>query len=540
MNQRIVRFATVTGRPIIPTTLYTVNHRNHPFFSEWRQVAPGELAIRYPKEVPFGIAALWEVPGFGRVIVTADDEGRHYRLGEGAPLDFRAEAAKSKAARVRRRLSELAQGGDASPEGLVERVEAASRRLRALNLAPAGSVATAGLLGEGTTMRPEASSGGESPRSEGIARALDEILSSLFWAGEEIELAKARADIARMSRQERRIKLFGSSFFDPSAPQAYLHRFAELFNFATIPFYRRQVEPVEGEPDWATRDRLLDWLDEQGIARKGHPLSWWIEHGLPDWMKRLSYKTLKEVVYRQVFETVSRYKERVKTWDVINEAHDPIVKGNDLNLSRDQVFEITELACRATREADPEAVRILNINRPWGVYRSEWEMMDPMHAIEYLEELADRGIEYEIIGVQNYHGGPEHYVHDMADQSALIDRYLALGKPVHITEVQTPSSMETDPSKWLGGRVAPSGWWHRPWDPEVQADWAEQFYTIAASKAGLGAITWWDLSDRRTFWPHGGLLDEHDQPKPAYYRIRQFVRAFRGEEPGGFADSSEG
>ena len=117
----------------------------------------------------------------------------------------------------------------------------------------------------------------------------------------------------------------------------------------------------------------------------------------------------------------------------------------------------------------------------------------------------------------------------MADQSAMLDQYIALGKPVHISEVQTPSSMEADPTKWLGGRIAPSGWWHRPWDPETQADWAEQFYTIAASKSEIGAITWWNLTDRRTFWPHGGLLDDHDQPKPAYHRLLEFMREFRQE-----------
>ncbi len=285
-----------------------------------------------------------------------------------------------------------------------------------------------------------------------------------------------------MSAEDRRARLFGASFFDPDAPESFLYRFEELFNFATIPFYRRQVEPVEGRPDWATRDRLLDWLDEKAIQRKGHPLSWWIRYGLPDWMKKLSYRTLKEVVYRQVYETVTRYKSRIRIWDVINEAHDPIVKGNELNLDRDQVFEITELACRATRDADPDAVRIVNINRPWGDYRGEWEMMDPMHPIEYLEGLAERGIEYEVVGVQMYHGGPEHYVRDMTEQSALIDCYIRLGKPVHITEVQTPSSMEQDPGKWHGGEVASAGFWHRPWDPEVQADWVEQFYTIAVSK----------------------------------------------------------
>lgn len=496
-EELIVRFVTVTGRPFVPTVMYTVNQRNWPFFSEWRAVGPGELAVRYPREQPFGLAVLWEVPSFGKIIVTADGEGRGYRVGQGSVLDFRAEAAKTKVSRVQNRLRALQAAGYRFPPELFSRVEQAVAQL------------TTALAGEG----------------EAAARQLDAVLNASFWAGEEIELTKARADLAALSLEARRAKLFGSAFFDPDAPEAFKVRFAELFNFATTPFYRRAMERVEGQPDWHTRDRLLDWLDEHGIARKGHPLSWYIEHGLADWMKKLSYKTLKEVVYRQIYETVSRYKDRIKIWDVINEAHDPIVKGNDLNLNAEQVFEVTALACQATHDADPTATRIVNINRPWGEYRSEWEMMHPMHAIEYAEELARRGIEYEVLGVQMYHGGPEHYVRDMAEQAALIDQYLAVGKPVHITEVQTPSSMEADPTRWLGGQVEPSGWWHHPWDLETQADWVEQFYTIAASK--VDAITWWSLSDRRTFWPHGGLLDVHDQPKPAYHRLLAFIRALQ-------------
>lgn len=498
-EELVVRLLSVTGKPAPTTIMYTVDRRNLPFFSEWRAVGPGELAIRYPREQPFGLAVLWEVPGFGKIIVTADNEGQGYRVSGGGVLDFRAEAAKSKVARVRGRLLTLQGAGYQFPSELSSGIEQVAVQL-------------------GTALCAE---------GEAAARQLDAVLNASFWAGEEIELVKARADVAAQSPQERRAKLFGSAFFDPDAPDAFKCRFAELFNFATTPFYRRALERVEGQPDWQTRDRLLDWLDERGMARKGHPLSWYIEHGLTDWMKRLSYQTLKEVVYRQIYETVSRYKDRIKIWDVINEAHDPIVKGNDLNLDAEQLFEVTALACQATRDADPEATRIVNINRPWGEYRAEWEMMRPMHAVEYIEALAERGIEYEILGVQMYHGGPEHYVRDMAEQSAMLDQYIALGKPVHITEVQTPSSMEADPTRWLGGRVAPSGWWHHPWDLETQADWVEQFYTIATSK--VGAITWWNLSDRETFWPHGGLLDAHHQPKPAYHRLKAFISDLRAE-----------
>ena len=79
--------------------------------------------------------------------------------------------------------------------------------------------------------------------------------------------------------------------------------------------------------------------------------------------------------------------------------------------------------------------------------------------------------------------------------------------------------------------VASAGWWHRPWDLETQADWVEQFYTIALSKPAVGAVTWWSFSDRRTFWPHGGFLDREDQPKPSFYRLQSLIE--RARKPGG-------
>jgi GH35 family endo-1,4-beta-xylanase len=365
--------------------------------------------------------------------------------------------------------------------------------------------------------------------TQGEAAALhaDGALTALFWAAEEIELAKAHADIAGMSAERRQSLLFGAPYFNPDSSDHFNYRFAEVLSFATVPFYRAMVEPVEGRLNWEQRDRILDWLEGKGIVPKGHPLSWCHEAGLPHWMRKLSYSTLKEVIYRQIYETVSRYKDRIKIWDVINEAHDT---ANLLQYSREQLLELTELACRATRDADPEATRIINCNRPFGYYRAWHETRDPMHAIEYLELLEQRGVEYEILGLQLYHGGMEHWVRDMAAQSALLDQYIAFGKPIHITEFQTPSSMERERDSYVGvrgGDVASCGWWHRPWDLETQADWVEQFYTIAVSKPEIGAVTWWSFSDRGTFWPHGGYLDKLDQPKPAFYRLQELVESIK-------------
>jgi GH35 family endo-1,4-beta-xylanase len=261
--------------------------------------------------------------------------------------------------------------------------------------------------------------------------------------------AKARADTAAMSEERRRSLLFGAPHFQPDASAHFSYRFAQVFNFATVHFYRARVEPVEGALQWEERDRLLERLESKGITPKGHPLSW---------MRKLDYSTLKEAIHRQIYEAVSRYKDRIKIWDVINKAHDT---ANLLRYSREQLLELTALACKATHDADPEATRIVNCNMPWGYYRDRYESRDPMHAIEHLERLKERGVEYEILGLQLYHGGMGHWVRDMAAQSALLDQYIALGKPIHITEVQTPSSMEREQNSYVGqrgGEVASAGW----------------------------------------------------------------------------------
>ena len=61
--------------------------------------------------------------------------------------------------------------------------------------------------------------------------------------------------------------------------------------------------------------------------------------------------------------------------------------------------------------------------------------------------------------------------------------------------------------------------WHGDkWTEQVQADWLDQFYTIAYSKPFIDAITWWDFCDP-AFIPHGGLLTPDLQPREAYKRL---------------------
>jgi hypothetical protein len=149
-----------------------------------------------------------------------------------------------------------------------------------------------------------------------------------------------------------------------------------------------------------------------------------------------------------------------------------------------------------------------------------------------VELLVQGDASFEVIGLPCDHGVAGQPCRDMFDLSAMLERHCALarrcGKRVHLSDVQAPSSQAAEqesPMGQSGGRVAPAGWWHRPWDAETQADWVEQFYTLALSKPEVDAVTWRSVGDRSAAWPHGGLLDRDGRPKPAFFRLKSLIQS---------------
>jgi GH35 family endo-1,4-beta-xylanase len=142
----------------------------------------------------------------------------------------------------------------------------------------------------------------------------------------------------------------------------------------------------------------------------------------------------------------------------------------------------------------------------------------------FLKALDDAGVDYDVIGLQIYYPS-----RDLFEIGRLIEQYATLGKPIHITELGTPSRYEDDPDSYFkqAGAVRNMGWWHAPWTPEIQADWIEQFYTICYSKPYLQAITWWDFTDHGGhFFPWGGFVDADLDPKPSYHRLRSLFTSW--------------
>jgi endo-1,4-beta-xylanase len=470
--------------------LYFLNLADEPLPNPKRRVEAGTLWSQVPKTfpfaapfaAPFAIALKLPVEGFGEVTLYADKTGRGF-TPQDFPLNLNLAFAQTRLHRVRTALKQSQEF--TFPEGLERRLSLAARALQ------------------------EAEQSSE--RRDRLRLCNTSLVESL-WAGEELVLAKAQQTIQR--QPPRQDFLFGcNAFGHPQAGEAYDRAFRQLFNFATVPFYWKGFEPTQGKPQFAGTDATTDWLRRNNIAAKGHPLTWFHEDAIPDWIRQKSYAEVKALLHRRIVEITTHYRDRIGYFDVINEAHAP-PWANELHYSPEQFLELTRLSTEAARLGNPRLTRIINCCCLWAE-NVAYSPPPQRSAYQYLKDCIAAKIPFEAIGLQLYY--PDQ---DLFEIDRLLERFGTLGKPIHITELGVSSATGIDKQSLLQDA---RGLWHRPWSQKIQADWIEQFYTLCYGKPSIRAITWWDFSDRSCFWPFGGLLDREMKPKESFFRLKAWL-----------------
>lgn len=495
----VIRLYDSSGKPLPARALSSVflfetGQDRNPLPHPRREMALG--TVRYfgsPERC--GISAILSVDGFGTVRLYADGGGQGYKPG--ATVDLNLEIARARLAAVEQALENAKRSGVVISPVIEERITKSRALLRQVD----------GVAGD---------------PSRWVPLAMESLRESL-WAGEEVVLARARHVIGR--RGWRQGFLFGCNFFGyPAQGEDYALKFERLFNFATLPLYWRNFEPEEGKPRFQRVDVMLTRLERSGIVPKGHPLCWFHRAGCPSWMEGRPFAEWRKQQERRVREIVSRYRGRIRVYDVINEAHD---WGNEPGFTADELLEMTRTVAVATRAADPNAIRVINNCSLFGEYVADGATyLGPQNRrlrtpIQYLRAVISAGIDFEAVGLQVYYPG-----HDMFEIAAMLDRFAALGKPLHITELGVASSTERDERALV--KDPGTAYWHGPWSESIQADWVEQFYTICYAHPAVEAITWWDLSDAPGhFWPHGGFLRPDLTPKESYERLMRLITDWR-------------
>ena len=298
--------------------------------------------------------------------------------------------------------------------------------------------------------------------------------------------------------------LFGCNIFvwgklpDEQREHAYRQRFAELLNYATLPFYWSMYEPQPGKPIHAHTTEVARWCRSQGIVTKGHPLAW--NHADPSWIPTRPGRDPPAAngPHRRLR---AAFHGLIDRWDVVNEVTDY----HRANFAEHTAPKYTAMwkkfgqidmpreCFRHARQANPQAVLVINDYRADPAYE---------RVIEQLVDEKGKRL-YDVIGIQSHmHGGTWSNGHIWK----VCQEFARFGVPLHFTETTILSGER------VGTRSPAAGGRPRPEGEALQAREAARFYTMLFSHPAVAAITWWDFSDLHAWQsaPAGLGAEGHD------------------------------
>lgn len=318
-------------------------------------------------------------------------------------------------------------------------------------------------------------------------------------------------------RQRTHAFLFGCNLFalgqldTPELNRKYEEAFARVFNFATLPFYWRDLEPQQGKPRFEAGspriwrrpppDVLLAWCKAHGITPKGHALMYSKAMFMPTWVDRTDPTALKTLGQKHMAEIARRYGRDIAMWDVVNEEIPRLRRPAEWHAAPDDYLAW----CYAEAgRLFPNSARLL-INDGTSeahVTTAQYEAM--------IQGLQRRRVRVEGIGVQFHTSrGAMFSGRDFAPGhlQAVYQRLGRLGLPLYVTEITVPGVGEDGPVE--------------------QAAIVADLYRLWFSTPAMAGVTWWNLGDGTAYQDEnkalGGLLDKDMNPKPAYRTLDRLI-----------------
>lgn len=527
-------FRQVTGGKVFATDLNNLPSLSsfdaiHDEYSgwQWNQAIPAFVVL--PKST-YKFYFQWEVPDFGKVILSADNKGIGYTLnsqGDKLTINFNYEAAQSKVAELQKSYQQFESQGYSIPDSVTGNIEQAKAHIKQAE-----------------------SYLGNNPAD--MRKAVEELNVSLklsLYANEELQVARAKADIEKYRKGTTIIKilddegnpvknaqiafkqidndfLFGANPMGENG--SYDPLYAQLMknagiNHSDIIFRWGKVEQDRGVFNWDNVDKYQNMQSQlnDGFKTTG-ALSLWLQRGndaqydfCPSYLSNLNFNELKKNVYEHMYALATRYKGKIDIWE-INEMN--LAWANALNLTSEQKFELTKTFAEAVKAANSEAKVLHNSLALPFEFGAAYSDLDTTPYPIMLSSLEEKGIPVDIIGLEFYYSGVSttgyaQPVLDLASVSNLLDQYNSYGKPIYVNELSAPSTY-----------IQGSGWWHSPWNEETQAEYVEKFYTIAFSKPMVKLINWsWGSTDEDAFTIGGGLLDSNLKPKISYQVLKKLI-----------------
>lgn len=257
------------------------------------------------------------------------------------------------------------------------------------------------------------------------------------------------------------------------------------------------LQPEEGKFFFDDADKFVNFGVENGKFITGHVLIWHSQ--APDWFfvdkngKNVSPEVLKQRMKSHINTVVSRYKGKIKGWDVVNEA---IMEDGSYRKSKFYEIlgeEFIPLAFQYAHETDPNAELYYNDY-------NEWHEGKRKAIKKLIQDLKKRGLRIDAIGMQAHFGMDTP---TLAEYEATIKDYIAEGVHVSITELD----LSPLPSPWgTSANISDTQQYQEKMNPyknglpkDVESAWdnhlVDFFKLFLKYEKYVDRVTFWGVSD---------------------------------------------
>lgn len=294
--------------------------------------------------------------------------------------------------------------------------------------------------------------------------------------------------------------------------------FTTSFNSVTLPFSWNHIENEEATYRFDESDAMVDWALKQKLEISAGPLIDFSSAHLPAWLWlwERDLAGMASFMCKFVETTVRRYRNRIRRWQLTSASNCADV----LSLSEDDLLALTYRLADSARHIDPSLELIVGIAQPWGEYMAHSERTHSPFI--FADTLIRSGLSFSALNLELVmcvmpRGS---YCRDLLEISRLLDLYALLGVPLRVT-LGYPSSAEADANADPDLHVE-GGHWDNGFNADVQATWAAEVTALVLCKPYVQGVQWAHFRDGDPHqFPHCGVVDSLDQPKPALQKLRE-------------------
>ncbi|MDW5287223.1 endo-1,4-beta-xylanase [Formosa sp. PL04] len=290
-----------------------------------------------------------------------------------------------------------------------------------------------------------------------------------------------------------------------------------------------QIHPQKDTFYFDVADKYVALGEKNNMNIVGHTLVWHSQ--LAPWMQDVKDSiTMTKHIEHHINTIVKRYKGKIDTWDVVNEALNEDGSLRTSNFYEVMGDEYIALAFKLAAEADPDAKLVYNDYNLWKPEKRAG-------VVRLVKKLQAQGIKIDGVGMQAHWSLEGPSIEDIENS---IIAFSNLGVKVSFTELD----VTVLPNPWdLDGAAVEQSYEQYEGDPEMNpypekfSDSAEIqlaqryediFNLFLKHKDKIDRVTFWGVNDGQSWlnnWPINNrsnyplLFDRNSEPKKAYYSV---------------------